>query len=67
MFNLRVGSPMRFFLLFAGIIIWVGIYLTGFEVVHWFLYLPAAFFVIAAITGFCPGMGIARMIFRERG
>ncbi len=66
MINLRVGSPMRMFLLMAGSMVWLGIWLTGFDTVHWFLYLPATFFIFAAITGFCPGMGVMNALFGKR-
>ncbi len=57
---------MRFFFLIAGAFIWLGIWLTGFEVVHWVLYLPAVFFIFAAVTGICPGMIISRAVFPEK-
>ncbi|MEK7735069.1 MAG: hypothetical protein AAB329_06470, partial [Pseudomonadota bacterium] len=41
----------------------LGIWLTGFNTVHWVLYLPAAFFISAAVTGICPGMGFSRLLF----
>ena len=48
-------SAMRMqFLLVAGLIL-VGIWLTGFNVVHWFLYVPVAALAFAGITGICPG------------
>ncbi len=59
-----IDSAMRFFLLLAGSLIWAGIWLTGFSVVHWLLYVPAALFYFAAVTGICPGLIIARFIFR---
>ena len=39
-----------------AILITVGIYLTGFKNVHWFLYLPVAALVFAGLTGICPGL-----------
>lgn len=58
-----IAGSMRFFFLFTGTVIWVGIWLTGFPAVHWLLYLPATFFYFAAITGICPGMIVSRIIF----
>ncbi|MEE9422349.1 MAG: hypothetical protein V3V50_04255 [Gammaproteobacteria bacterium] len=66
MINLKVGSPIRVFLLVAGSMIWLGIWLTRFNVVHWFMYVPATFFVLAAITGLCPGIGIMNALFGKR-
>ena len=60
------SSPsVRLFLFIVGSVIWGGIALTGFGSVHWLLYVPAAFLVLAAITGFCPGLIISRWILRE--
>jgi hypothetical protein len=54
---------MRFFFLFTGSVIWLGIWLTGFGTVHWLLYVPAVFFTFAVVTGICPGMIISNMLF----
>ena len=32
-----------------------GIWLTGFQNVHWLLYIPPAAMAFAGITGICPG------------
>ncbi len=63
--NLLIGKSMRLFFLIAGSLIWLGIYLTGFNVVHWVSYLPAIFFIFAAITGICPGIIFSKMLFKE--
>ncbi|MES0328093.1 MAG: hypothetical protein ABUK13_07880 [Gammaproteobacteria bacterium] len=59
----KINSPMRFFFLVAAAVILTGIWLTGFEVVHWLLYIPVIFFSFAAATGFCPGMHLSKMLF----
>ena len=41
------------FLLMAAVL-FLGIYLTGFNQVHWFLYVPLVILVFAAATGICP-------------
>ncbi|MEN8206269.1 MAG: DUF2892 domain-containing protein [Pseudomonadota bacterium] len=50
------------FLMMAGLIL-LGIWLTGFNVVHWVLYIPVAALIFAGITGICPGY----MIFQKLG
>jgi len=50
------------FLMVAGLIL-LGIWLTGFNVVHWVLYLPVAALVFAGVTGICPGY----LIFKKLG
>ena len=57
---------MRFFFLVLGLLILLGIYLTGFSVVHWFSYVPVVFMFFAAITGICPGLIISKSIFGDK-
>jgi hypothetical protein len=57
------SASMRFFFLVTGSIVWLGIWLTGFGIAHWLLYVPAVFFYLAAITGICPGLIFSRMLF----
>lgn len=61
----KVSTAMRVFFFVVGSVVWLGIWLTGFGVAHWILYLPAVFFYIAAVTGFCPGLIFSRMVFPE--
>ncbi len=49
-------SAMRMQFITIALIVFVGIWLTGFANVHWFLYVPVAMFLFAGITGFCPGL-----------
>jgi hypothetical protein len=58
-----LDRAMRFFFLVAAAILWGGIALTGFRVVHWLLYLPAVFFLFAAVTGICPGIIVSKWLF----
>ncbi len=62
----KMELSMKAFFLFAGLVLWTGIWLTGFDVVHWVLYLPASFFLISAVTGICPGMIFFKEVFREK-
>ncbi|MBF0158563.1 MAG: DUF2892 domain-containing protein [Magnetococcales bacterium] len=45
-----------------AVMILVGITLTGFTVVHWFLYVPVAALIFAAATGICPGLMVLRKL-----
>lgn len=56
-------SAMRMLFFTMAALIMLGIWLTGFSVVHWVLYLPVAALVFAGITGICPGY----MLFRKIG
>jgi ABC-type polysaccharide/polyol phosphate export permease len=61
----KMNTPTKAFFLFVGLLLWAGIWLSGFNNVHWILYLPATFFLISAVTGVCPGMLFFREVFRE--
>jgi len=61
-----LNRAMRFFFLASGSIIWTGILLTGWRSVHWVMYIPAVFFLFAAITGICPGIIISNRIFGKK-
>lgn len=58
----KASPSVRLFLFVVGSVIWGGIALTGFSVVHWLLFVPAVFLPLAALTGFCPGMIISRWL-----
>ena len=59
----KASKAMRFFFFNAATIILVGIWLTGFDKVHWFLYAVPVFFLFAAAVGICPGLIMANKIF----
>lgn len=65
MFN--ASKQVRLFFLNLSIMIIIGLWLTGFDNVHWFAYWPPAFLLIAAITGFCPGMIVSAKLLRLFG
>lgn len=66
--KLFVAPPwLRLFLLFGGALTWAGIWHTGFSAASWILYIPAAMFVFAAVTGICPGAIIMRKILPPKG
>ncbi|MEP6844926.1 MAG: hypothetical protein ABI861_02955 [Panacibacter sp.] len=50
---MKASKSMRIWFALVGTILWTGIYLTGFSNVNWLLYVPAAGFIFAAITGLC--------------
>jgi hypothetical protein len=43
------------FISIAGVVL-LGIWLTGFDKAHWFLYLPVVMLIFAGLTGICPGL-----------
>ena len=47
-------SAMRMVFLTFSVLILIGMYLTGFQAAHGFLYIPAAAAAFAGITGICP-------------
>lgn len=64
--HFRSSPAARLFFLTVSLVIWLGIWLTGFDTVHWVLYIPAVFLLFAAVTGYCPGMIITKTIFKEK-
>jgi len=62
----KMSIGMKAYFLLMSLFIWGGIWLTGFAVVHWLLYIPAVFLLIAAVTGICPGMVFLGVIFKEK-
>jgi len=49
-------SAFRMLLLSVAGVVVVGIWLTGFDKVHWFLYFPVVALTFAGLTGICPGL-----------
>ena len=49
-------SALRMQFLSIAAVVLVGIWLTGFDRVHWFLYVPVAVFTFAGATGICLGL-----------
>lgn len=62
----KMELSMKVFFLFVGLLLWAGIWLTGFDRIHWLLYLPATFFLFSAITGICPGMIFFNELFNKQ-
>jgi hypothetical protein len=62
----RASSEMKVWFALFGIIIWLGIYLTGFSNVHWLLYIPAVLIIFAAVTGICPSQLLVFKLFASK-
>lgn len=60
-----IGNALRLTFIFMASLIWLGLWLTGFNTAHWILYLPAAFMSFAGITGICPGLIMNKLILKE--
>jgi hypothetical protein len=62
-------APVELRILFAvsGLILWLGLWHTGFGVASWVLYVPALFFPFAALSGICPGLGLSRLLASRLG
>lgn len=59
----NMNPAMRLFFFVLSSVILLGIWLTGFNNVHWLLYLPVALLYMAAVIGFCPGLHFSGMVF----
>jgi hypothetical protein len=60
---MRASASMRIWFAFVDMILWTGIYLTGFSKTNWVLYVPAAGFILGAITGLCPSLTVISKMF----
>jgi hypothetical protein len=49
-------NALRMLFISIAAVITIGIWLTGFDKAHWFLYVPVVFLTFAGITGICPGL-----------
>ena len=56
-------NAQRMLFLTVAILISIGIWLSGFNQVHWLLYVPVAALTFAGITGICPGL----ILFKKLG
>jgi hypothetical protein len=57
-----MSSALRAQFLTVALLIFIGIWLTGLDKVHWFLYVLVGLFSLAGITGICPGLIFWRKI-----
>lgn len=58
----KASKAMRLFLFNASVLMLVGLWLTGFDQVHWFAYLAPGFFLVAAASGICPGLMMTQRV-----
>jgi len=63
----KIGAAMRLYMVIMAAVMGLGIWLTGINTVHWLLYVPVIIFVLAAITGICPGMFLTRNVAGGKG
>lgn len=59
-------KSMRVWFAFVGVVIWTGIFLTGFSTVHGFAYVLDVSFVFSAITGICLPLTVVLKLFGVR-
>lgn len=61
----KSGNAMRVFLFNATLFMLIGIWLSGFDQVHWFMYVLPVIFTLSAVFGICPGINLWRIVLRE--
>ncbi len=49
-------TALRMQFLTLAVLFFIGIWLTGFSIAHWFLWVPVILLVFAAVSGKCPGL-----------
>ncbi len=57
-----MSTALRVQFIIVALLVYLGIFLSGYTNVHWFLYVPVVALIFAGITGFCPGLRILRAI-----
>jgi hypothetical protein len=60
----NTSSVQRLTFLITSILAFIGIYLSGYDQVHWFLYVVPVVYLFSATTGFCPGIAVSRLLLR---
>ena len=53
-------TAQRMVFLTTSIVVFAGIWLTGFDKAHWILYIPPSALLFAGVTGICPGINFWR-------
>lgn len=59
----KIGKPLRLFFIVSSTVSWLGLWLTGFSNAHWLLYIAPIAFLLAGITGYCPGITFSTKLF----
>jgi len=60
MFN--ASRVQRVFFFNMAVISLIGLWLTGFDKVHWFAYVIPGGLLFAAVTGFCLGFVVSKKV-----
>jgi len=55
-------SAQRMLFFTVAALLGAGIWLSGWDQVHWLLYLPTVMLVFAGLTGICPGLILFKKI-----
>ncbi len=57
----KLSRDQRLFFLISSLVQWLGLYLSDFQA-HWILFVPPAFFLGAALNGYCSMMIVTRLL-----
>ena len=63
---MKSSKSMRVWFALMAILLWIGIFLTGFSNLHWIILVPAIGLTIAATTGVCLSMALINKVFGEK-
>ena len=66
MFN-NMTPAQRLFFINITTLSMIGIWLTGYDQVHWFVFVVPAALIFAALSGFCIGFEISKKILAAFG
>ena len=63
----NLTQVQRLFFMNITLLSSIGIWLTGFDQVHWFAYFVPGALLFAALSGYCVGLDISRMVLKLFG
>ena len=61
----NTSKVQRLTFLNTSILAFVGILLSGYDQVHWFMYVVPVTYLFSSVTGFCPGIVVSKFILKE--
>ena len=65
--KLKISKEMQVWFIGPVLLLWFGIFFTGFSATHWLVYVPAFLALFALFTGVCPGMWLIRNTLEKYG
>ncbi|MBL1294549.1 MAG: hypothetical protein COB61_011860 [Thiotrichales bacterium] len=62
----KIGAPLRAFFIVSSAARWIGLWLTGFNIAHWFLCISPTALLTAGIASIYPGIMLSNKLFEKK-